>query len=186
MVITRAVFWRAARDCARENDKVSVDSNRSHNIQRTNGWRRQDAGSSAAQFLPVAALQVRKGATGGNRQRWIFPKICLRWGAGASAGSRTLITGVISSFQQANSPHSKFRIKKHGNGSSAHVGHSRTGTHGSPLGLFSALHLPGDVRAAGKTWDSSPPPVLPPTSMVHKFGKSKNETSTNETFLVNK
>ena len=45
-------------------------------------WR-QDAGSSVGKFLPVAALQVRKGATGGNRPPWNFPKIILRWGASA-------------------------------------------------------------------------------------------------------
>ena len=33
-----------------------------------------------------------------NRRPWNFPKISLRWGAGASAGSRTQMTGVIMDY----------------------------------------------------------------------------------------
>ena len=32
VLIARAVFWRGARDCARQNDEVSVDGERSHYI----------------------------------------------------------------------------------------------------------------------------------------------------------
>ena len=48
--------------------------------------RRQDAGLSAAQFLPVATLQVCNGATHGNRRPWNFPKIKSEMGGSRERG----------------------------------------------------------------------------------------------------
>ena len=80
VLIARVLFRRAPRGCARQNAKVSVNGERSHYItyyERTGAWR-QEAGASVAQFLRVAALQVRNGATSGNQRLWNFPKISLR------------------------------------------------------------------------------------------------------------
>ena len=47
-------------------------------------------------ILTGCCVQVCKGATGGNRRPWDFPKISLRWGAGASAGC-ALYSGIPQS-----------------------------------------------------------------------------------------
>ena len=93
---SRGRCFCARRETARDKMKrLALTENGAITYYERGVARRQDTGSPGAQFLPIAALQVRKGATGGNRRPWNFPKISLRWGAGASAGSRTLVTEVI-------------------------------------------------------------------------------------------